>query len=388
MRTNTDILLDLFRGIPAERLLWIADLTWWRDARIENHQLPDRYYGESGFQRLHADLGVMPYYIYSTEEEDDGQAGAAVFQVEGAKKPYSGVWRMRYDGVDIETRRSGDVLETVYHAEGMSLVQRKRYLKESACYAFLEYPVKSAADLPALKRIVEGWRFEADSTDFLRLSGSWAGAGLPAAMAPRSPLSSLMVDWMGVENFIFTFLDHPEPIREILSCMDRANDRAFEIMLDSDAELFHFCDNLSAATYATYFDELAAEYYRKRARELREGQKSCAVHLDGTIRGLLGRLAATGVGGVEALTTAPVGDVAASALRGLAGNPHTVLWGCLPAGMFTSDYPRKELVRTVGDLIAMAKEDGFIIAGSADQIPPHAELDRISLVADMIGESY
>jgi hypothetical protein len=92
--------------------------------------------------------------------------------------------------------------------------------------------------------------------------------GVPIAPLPRSPLSAMIVDWMGLENFIFASVDYPKEIRKTIDCIDRANDPAFGIVVDSPAEVFHFCDNLSASNCASFFPLDAKEYYRKRLGHL------------------------------------------------------------------------------------------------------------------------
>ena len=116
--------------------------------------------------------------------------------------------------VNIELlRRRGEVTETVFHAGGASLAQCKRWLPDSCCFAFLEYPVKSPADLGTLLRIVESYRFHSTEKEFAYLTQKWGEEGVPIAPLPRFPLSALIVDWMGLVNFTFAFLDDPGPIR-------------------------------------------------------------------------------------------------------------------------------------------------------------------------------
>lgn len=365
-------------------MLWIADLTWWIDAQAARGSLPQEYRGDDGFLRLHRNLGVMPYYIYALERREKRGAEVSVHQIGGDNQPYNGVWGLRYDGVEVEQRRRAEVTETIFHAGGASLAQSKRWLPDSCCYAFLEYPVKGPADLGTLRRIVESYRFHSTEDQFRYLAQSWGEEGVPIAPLPRSPLSALIVDWMGLVNFTFAFLEDPGPIRSLLQCIDEANDEAFRLVTGSAAEVFHFCDNLSAANQASFYDELAADYYRRRVDQLHAAGKRCVTHLDGTIVGLIDRLAASGVDGIEALTTRPVGTVAVRDLRKLAGDERVVLWGGLPSTIFARSFPREEFERYLQEFLASARADARMIAGSADQISPDADLDRIRRVSEAV----
>ena len=288
--------------------------------------------------------------------------------------------------VERETIQTGDELEIRYHLGGEQLVQKKTYLRESSCYAFREYPVKTLRDLATLRKIVEGYEYYPTPEDYAALSESWGAAGQPVAPLPRSPLSALIVDWMGLEGFIFAYADYPQEVRAVLEVIDRANDRAFDIVLGSEAEIVHFCDNLSASNYASHFGELAAPYYRKRIAQLHGAQKRAASHLDGTILGLLDQLAATGVDGIEALTTTPVGDIGTRELRNEARSDSVILWGALPAALFTDQFPLDLLATQIAELVDLFQRDSRIIAGSADQIPPNADINRVKFISDYIEE--
>jgi uroporphyrinogen-III decarboxylase len=406
--------LKIFRGQRPEKTPWAADLTYWRDSQILQGRLPGEYRGPEGFLKLHLDLGVMPYYIYSLEEETawerprsvaaarkgrgcvfaqqgrgisarEGRGGGvSVHQIGGIGRPYNGVFSLSYDGVDAEKRETGNVVETVFHLSGRSLRQKKAYLPMSFCYAFEEYPVKTAGDLDVLRAIVERLRFAETYDEYRALASRWGEWGVPIAPLPRSPLSSLIVDWMGLENFVFANADYPGEIRRTIDCIDRANDAAFEIVLGSPAEILHFCDNLSASNFASYFDEYASEYYTRRFAQLHARGKKAAVHIDGSLRGLLGRMAGTGADCIEAFTPKPVGDLEIRELWGEAGRKDVVLWGGLPGVMFTPHFRKEDLRRQVSALFAEVSSRGPFIAGSADQIPPDADLDYVRFVSDLL----
>lgn len=385
------VFLDAFRGIPTDRLLWLPDLTWWRDAAVFDGSIDDRYRGEAGFLSLHQDVLALAYYIYATEPGasiDESGASVSVHQIGGAGVPFNGVLSLAYDEVKISTIRDGNLVETTYVCDGRRLKQRKQFLPDSCCYAFLEYPVKGVGEYEALHAIIDQYDFVDSTAEFQRISEAWGDDGVPIAPAPRSPLSALIVDWMGLENFVYAFLEEPAATRELLSHIDQANDTAFHMIKESPAELVHFCDNLSASAYGAYFDELASTYYRKRVEELHAAGKRCVVHLDGSIAGLLGRLSATGVDGVEALTTSPVGDVPCDELRLRSGRDNTVLWGAVPAAFFSESYPVSMLRDAVSRLIDLWDKDRYLIAGSADQVPPNADLGRVRLVGEMIRETW
>lgn len=386
--SNREAFLNIFRGGKTDRILWVSDLTYWRDSQISLGKLPSKYMGIDGFLLLHLDLGVMPYYIYTIDEDVSAglvQSGEiSVHQIGGSGRPYNGVFGLRYDGVEIESFTRGNDIETSYHVGGETLTQRKTYLPNSFCYGFKEYPVKTPNDLKILCKIIERYQFYSTVNDYIYLTEKWGDNGVPIAPLPRSPLSALIVDWLGLEGFTFANIDYPDEIKKIIECIDRSNDEAFDIIIGSPAEVFHFCDNLSASNYASFFPGYAHGYYKRRFEQLHLNGKKAAVHIDGTIRGILGQVAHTGADAAEALTPQPVGDLDIMELRNEAANDEIILWGCFPGALFTPQFHYEDLRKQVESFLECYYSKGPFIAGSADQIPPDASLEYVKYVSKLL----
>jgi len=387
--SNRQNFINLFRGEETDRILWISDLTYWRDSQIFQGRLPSEYGGTDGFLKLHLDLGVMPYYIYAI----DAAAGAhsvddiSVHQIGTTGKPYNGVFGLSYEDVEISNVKKGDITETRLMVRGDELKQQRRWLPTSYCFGFIEYPVKTVKQLKTLREIVERYHFYSTVHDYEFLSNKWGNSGVPIAPLPRSPMSALIVDWLGLENFIYACFDYPDEVKKTIDCIDRANDAAFEIILKSPAEVFHFCDNLSASNCASFFPNYASEYYKKRFAQLHQMGKKAAVHIDGSIRGILHQVADTGADAAEALTPFPVGDLHMNELRNEARNDRIILWGGFPGGMFTHQFDYTDLDKQLESFLACYKVEGPLIAGSADQIPPDADLEYVKYISDKIEEA-
>jgi len=182
---------------------------------------------------------------------------------------------------------------------------------------------------------------------------------------------------MGLEAFTFALADWPDEVRKTLDCIERANDPGFRIVCDSEPEVFHFADNISGAMVGTFFDSLCAAGYRRRFGELHAAGKKAAVHIDGTVRGILGRFAACGADAAESLTPAPVGDLALEELRAEAGNPSIILWGGIPASMLTPQYTAADIDAHMRLVLSCLDRNRPFIAGSADQVPPDASLEHV-----------
>ncbi len=361
MMTMRERLLAPFRGVRPDRPAWVADLSYWYEAAEHAGTLPPEYKGRDGCKRMHADLGVAYYYDYQSRLFDQG-----------------------FDGVELVERQTATERSRQWRTSAGSLSEHWCFLESASCWARDTYAVTSERDLPILRDICGRMRFTPAIAAFQAMD-KWIGeSGVPLAPAPRSPLPALLTDWCGVERTIYFMADMPEVMRDIMECIDRANDAAFEITAAAPCDLVHFCDNLDSSASTPFFDGFMREYYGRRLRQLHAAGKHAVVHLDGRVRGLLPLLAACGFDGVEAVTPAPVGDVAIEDLREAAANPRTILWGGIPGAMFCAPWTRAQVCDHAKRLLDCCAGDGRLIVGSADQVPPNGTLEYCAAIAETV----
>jgi hypothetical protein len=103
------------------------------------------------------------------------------------------------------------------------------------------------------------------------------------------------------------------------------------------------------------------------------------------VRGLLPKLAATGIDAIEALTPQPVGDVAVEEMRRLAGSSTVILWGGLPGAMFAPPFTWEDLKGQVERTLSSWRGTPFIL-GTADQVPPNGNIDFVRQISDLVIE--
>ena len=359
--------MAILQGRTPDALPLLADLTYWYSARVEDGSLDSRYEGQDGLIRLHEDLGCVYYYDYS-EYSPNG----------------SRVVKSWADGVEEEQQKDG--CETVYTLRTRSgeLTGRSRHLPQSYSEAIVEYMVKKPEDLKIIREYMASLRFAPDYEGFLQREDYIGERGITIVLLPQSPLAALTVRFAGVETTSYLSVDAPAEFKRTLECIDETWDSVFELACQSPAFLFHFADNLSAENVGGLCGRYLAPYYRKRVAQLHEAGKIAVTHLDGKIRGLLGQIADTGMDGIEALTTAPIGDIALEHLRGEAGNQHVILWGGLPGALFSYPYSRDDILRQVENIHQVFGKTRRFIPGTADQVPPDADIQLVRLAAETL----
>lgn len=356
-------MLDMLAGRPARRIVWTADVSYWVFAQRCQGRGEAAWETEQGHLDFCNHHGCMPYYWYGSSQ----------------------VCRPIYDGVFVRQESAAGLSTTVWHCPAGELREESRFMAESFSTSLTKHAVETKADLETLLYVLRRRRLEPmNLSDYSARVIRWEAAdGIPLIACLRSPLPALFTDWAGVQNAVYLLADHEDLVREILSLIEAQEQPILDAICSAPPPLVHFCDNLSSENLTGYFDEFMAAPYRRRLDRLHEAGVRCAVHLDGTVRGLLPKLAAVGIDAIEALTPAPVGDVAVEEMRRLAANNRVILWGGLPGAMFAPPFTWEDMRSHLLSLLAAWSTTPFVV-GVADQIPPNGDITLCAKISDLL----
>jgi hypothetical protein len=337
----------------------VPDLSYWLGA----HPLPE---GDDlqATLRFHQRLGVLPYYVY------------------GSALCFIGLPEVQARNVTVSSHCTATVWETPLGP----LRKETTALPESHTQAITGYPVRTAEDLRrliAMYRTARVVRLPIEAyRERTRTIAEHDGYGLVSV--PRSPVPALLTDWAGVTNGITLLADELDLCQEFFALVGRLALEAVDILCEEAPPLIHVCDNLTSDVYTPYFAGYLEPHYRAVLGRLHAAGSRVATHLDGTVRGLLPRLAQVGFDIVEALTPAPVGDATAAEMRALAG-PRMVLWGGLPGAMFAAPWTWEQFRAHVLEVLEAWRGTPFIL-GVADQLPPDGDIEFVRRTAQMLEE--
>ncbi len=361
-RSLRESFLKLLRREKPDSVVWTADLTYWVDGRVGAGLADPVWQSLKGHLELCRSHRVMPYYWYST--------------------PHG--FRAEYDGVETRTETTHDRRRRMWRTSAGELHDEHQQAGPSGSEAPVRYAVQTEEDLKVLSYILEHRRLvPCGLEEYRRCDELFARFdGVPIVIVPRTSMPALLTDWAGVANTAFLAADCSEMVRQVCALIDRQADPVLDALCELRPHAVHFADNLSSANSTSLFDEHMAGVYRRQLGKLHAAGIPCVVHLDGTVRGLLPKLAAIGFDAVESLTPAPVGDVPVKEMRRLAGREDLILWGGVPGAMFAAPFTQREVRDHVESLLDDWSAGPFVL-GSADQIPPNGQIDFCDLIAQI-----
>jgi hypothetical protein len=243
-----------------------------------------------------------------------------------------------------------------------------------------EYPVKSAADLPAARAAADARRYIPDPA---ALSAEQA-SGDPAFLAieiPQRPWSELFHTFLGWSEGLMLFLEQEEALRGIVGVLEEKLQGIAREVAKMPGSLVLCPDNLDGQFIApSRFEEHLAPSYKKSAGALHAAGKSIVVHAGGSVRSLLPGLARCGVDCLEGVCGPPQGDVSLAEAREASGASLT-LWGGIAQDFLLANRDRREFESVMTAAFDQARGDPNAVVGVADKVPVDALPERLEEIA-------
>jgi hypothetical protein len=357
--------LSLLEDDRATGVAWTADITYWMDGRRAAGLANPEWDSERGHLELHRELGISPYYYY--------------------EKFWVG--EPKYDTpIEHGSETTDGVTTHFFRTPVGELTERTVYSPISCSVGCAKHFVETEADLDVLLYILEHRSLApANLADYAERRALWrVYDGLPSLGMPRSPLPSFCCDWAGVQNAAYLIADCPEKVERIVGLLERQEAPVLAAVREASVPWIHFPDNLSSANLTSFYDRFMAGPHRRRIRQLHEAGTRCAVHLDGTVRGLLPKLIDSGFDAIEALTPKPVGDMTVEEIQAVAREWPGILWGGLPGAMFAPPFTWEDMKAQVESVLAAWGGRRFVLS-VGDQVPPNGDIEFCGRIAELVG---
>ena len=294
-----------------------------------------------------------------------------------------GTWR-RTVTEGIETRNAPDVWQ------GKSAVRQITTTPAGEISRLLvdgwvqEYYLKEPADYRVMEYIVRHTRLEPDRENrnrFRQKEEEMGSQGITLLAPGRSPMQTILVDYVGLENFAYHL---SEGFPEIQALYDALLDnlvRTCEIAAAGPGRYVQLLENLTAESWGPKrFAEFHLPVYEKILPILHAGGKKVYVHYDGRLACLAELIGRTQIDGIESLTMPPEGDLTYTEARN--AWPDKFLW----ANIRVSDYllQTEQLRKQIRNLTDQAAPDRRLLAFEISEDRPENWRESIPAVLETL----
>lgn len=352
-------ILDLLTGAAPAAPLFLPDLALWH--------------------RWHAARGTLPPDAGLTLPDAARALGAPVWAV---IKP----WGATTPGVDTMITETGGE-RIIRHVTPEGELTAAWQLGPDGDWWQVEYPVKTAADLPAAACLVRGRQYTLDASALAATRAEVGDDGVVALELPMRPYSDVLHTLLGWGDGLALLLGEGKAaIGELLTVLEDKLAGLTAQVAALPGDLLLGPDNLDGQYISPRaFREYLAASYRHTAELGQAAGKPFVVHAGGPTRRLLPLLAQAGVSGVEGVAGPPQGDATLAEARQVAG-PDLALWGGIPQDFLVAERTDAEFAAAVSDALAQARDASRVLLGVADRVPADAEWPRLKQLAEMARE--
>ncbi|MFA5292309.1 MAG: hypothetical protein WC496_04655 [Phycisphaerae bacterium] len=356
--------MAILAGKRPDIVPWFGDLDYWASALIGRGEKPADFKQSQAYIDWHRRLGVgfylQGYFPFKTI-------------IENCKVT--------------EWHEDNNKFRQIETPKG-TLRECWTYMQASFTDAPTEHLIKSEADLSAYAYVHENTRYEPDY-DFANIRLKQIGEmGVMLCYLPKSPFMQMVALDAGIVAVTMMFMNDRALLENTLAIVRKSHDKAAEIALASPAEVLMIPENLSSEVVGPkFFDSFMKDYHTHWTSRIKAAVKYSYIHLDGTLKGLLRQVCQAGFSVIEAMTPAPVGDLAIGDWAKYAQGTNAILWGGVPGIYFTEHVGDDEFDRHVIEVINVMKQESRYVLGVADQVPPDGLERRVIRVGELV-EKY
>ena len=270
----------------------------------------------------------------------------------------------------------------VFHTPYGELTERLKYTIDHE-WRTVEFPVKTVADLKALRWLLER-RELTFSPKIFKIGSDFIGPrGEPQFWMPKSPYQALAQTYMKLQHLIYALADDHQEVEDTFATIDASYEQLYEQVIQSGlVKIINFGENIHEALFSPrYFEKYLIPWYAKRSGQLRQAGIFTHSHIDGYFHSILKYLKDLPFDGLEALTPTPQGDCTLEEMREHIGDK--ILLDGIPAVLFMDTYSRDELMACVEKVVEYFSPR--LVLGVSDEVPEgtgQEAIERVRMVSD------
>jgi len=284
----------------------------------------------------------------------------------------------------VEIERQEEQGVTIWHTPKGDLIQRQQRDEVAKTTYTVQHKITGPESFAAYHALLEDQRFEPDYARAEQMIDQVGDTGLATIDAPATPLMSLILWDMGIEQTLTAIFEHEAEMVELMEHMHQKNLEYYQIAAAGPGEVIRpMEDTSSMLTGPDLYAKYCVGYLNEYARICHEHGKKFIVHMCGHLNNMLDVIKEIDLDGIEAATPPPTGDVHPARLRSVLGDI-AILGGVDPTYYALCDA--EQMYNEVRETLLRMKGDRRFILGH-EEIPVSARIDTVQAVGRLIAET-
>jgi hypothetical protein len=248
--------------------------------------------------------------------------------------------------------------------------QRKYCLETAEDYRVMTYVARHTTVIP----IYEHYEEKA------RQIGPY---GIPLVAIGRTPLQSILVDFVGLENFAYQLTDLHDEMMELYDALLDVLRRKTALAAEGPGRFISVLENFTADSLGPVrYRQLLLPVYQELFPVLRSAGKIVGAHYDGQLSACKRLIAQAPIDLIESLTSPPEGDMSLAEAR--SAWPDKLFWSNINVALYY--LPPEELKQVVWQRIKDGAPDGRRLAFEVSEQIPDNWFESVGTVLDALEE--
>lgn len=246
-----------------------------------------------------------------------------------------------------------------------------------------EFWLKNAQDYRIMQYVVENTELTADYESYRQFERQFGPYGIAHVNLLRSPLQTILVDYVGLENFGIHLFELNDEMMSLYDALLKQFARRVEIVAEGPGRCVNIYENFTADTIGPKrFEQFHMPVYQKYIPMLHQAGKIVGAHYDGQLSVCADLIAKSSLDTIESLTPPPEGDMELDYARRVWKDK--LFWSNINVGKYQLE-PYK-LKQEVIDSVAKASPDGRRLAFEISEQMPQNWKQSIPVVLEALGE--
>lgn len=392
MISQKQLMLDVVRGQPTDRILWVPRLDLWYRAHHRAGTLPAPYHLAT-LPEIVDDLGwgyhaVIPDFKKLRAPEDEIHRALGIYNL--AAMPY----RTTLAEVTVRWEQNGDRMTVRYQTPKGDLTTVTVY-DESMRQAGItithveNYAFKEPADYAALCWLFEHAQVEPNPAGYAEFAEVVGERGFATAYisSAASPMHLIQRELMPLDTFFFELNDRPEQVERLTAAITRYWQQVLEICAAGAADVLLLGANYDAAIqYPAFFARHIQPTLAEFAQQLHRRGKFLLTHTDGENTGLLPHYLAANFDIADSICPHPMTKLSFREVREAFGERITIMGGIPSVALVPASMNDRQFEQFLDGFFEQIGSGRRLILGISDTTPPGADFTRLQRIARHIEE--
>ncbi len=246
-----------------------------------------------------------------------------------------------------------------------------------------KYWIETAKDYKIMTHIIKSAELTPSYDNFTIIDKELENFGVPLVFFGRTPMQTMLVDYVGLENFGYHLFDFEDEILELYDALLENFEKKIYLTASGPGKYISVLENFTAETLGPKrFEQFHVPVYNKYFPVLQQAGKIVGTHFDGKLDSCSKLIADSPIDVIESLTPPPEGDMILKDCRKIW--KEKLFWN----NINVSNYflPRNELKEVIWNLVREGSIDGRLLAFEISEQTPDNWKESIPVVLEALNE--